>query len=48
MIDTVVIVVKRFGTSSKHLLLKFYCLLKLADIIHCNFNDFIRFFPSFL
>ena len=41
MINTVVIVVKRFGTSSKHFLLRFY--LNLADIIHCNLNDFISF-----
>ena len=47
MIDTVVIAVKRFRTSSKRLLLKFYCFLKLADIIHCNFNDFISFYVVF-
>ena len=47
MINTVAIVVKRFRTSSKHLLLKFYCFLKLADIIHCNFNDFISFYVVF-
>ena len=43
MINTVAIVVKRFGTSSKHLLLKL-CFLKLADIIHCHFNEFISFY----
>ena len=40
MINTAVIVVKCFGTSSEKLL-KFY--LKLGDIIHCNLNDFISF-----
>ena len=41
MINTAVIVLKCFGTSSEKLLLKFY--LKLGDIIHCNLNDFISF-----
>ena len=27
---------------------KIYCFLKLADIIHCNFNDFISFYLVFV
>ena len=46
MINTVVNIVKRFGTSSKHFLLKFY--LNFADTIHCNLNDFISFHLVFL
>ena len=48
-INTVVIAVRRFGTSSKTFIIKiFITLLKLVDAVHRNFHDFIRFYLVFL